>query len=224
MITPSQVEEFQNLASLNTALHVSGCKSCSLGFQPNINGCCVSRGNLNSRFMLIGEAPGKEEDSTREPFTGPAGQLLDKIWESVGMRTQDWYLTNVVLCRPASKYATGKQNYTPQEDQMEICAPYLEKQIRLVRPLIIVTVGLISAKWILGRNIATTMGAIRGKLTERTIYGMRIPIFPMIHPAAILHATGDEEKQSMYRRQTWEDIQQLRRIVDGIRETYSGRS
>jgi DNA polymerase len=201
---------FSSVEQLNIHLLEKGCKKCDLGFQDNINGCCVSRGDPSSSKMIIGEAPGKDEDSTRKPFTGPAGRLMDKIWASVGMDTNDWYLTNVVLCRPVAPTGSGKQNLTPKAEQRKRCRSYMAQQIDLLRPKLIVTVGAIATAAVLFKP-SIRMGSYRGVPIHQD-FGYTV--FPMLHPAAILHAQRDPAKHLQYRQQMWDDIRRLKTIVE----------
>jgi len=208
------IPEYSSVGSLRRHLTINGCKLCSLGFQPEINGVCVARGSESSNRMIIGEAPGKEEDSTATPFSGPAGRLMDEIWQSVGMNTNDWYITNTVLCRPYSPRGSGKENFTPKQDQRKKCSVYLSKQITLIKPKLIVTIGAVALEAITGLK-GLKMGEWRGKLCNVSgVYGAKV--FPMIHPAAILHAKGNQPVYDMYRQQTWTDIKQLKKILDEI--------
>ena len=217
------IPNYPSVGSLKRHLGINSCRLCSLGFQPEINGVCVARGSELANKMIIGEAPGKEEDSTRTPFSGPAGRLMDDIWKSVGMNTNDWYITNVVLCRPYSPRGSGKENFTPKQDQRKQCKVYLDKQIELIKPKLIVTIGAVATEAILGTK-GIKMGDYRGKLfrdrvisikeDDNTVTIGRPFIFPMIHPAAILHAKGNQELYDLYREQTWKDIQELKRILE----------
>ena len=211
-ISPTQIKDLDSVAYLKWLLTFEGCKECSLGFQADINGCCVSRGDWNTRRMIIGEAPGETEDWTSfpfTPFTGPAGKLLDQIFSSQGWDTnKDWYLTNIVLCRPIAPEGSGKENLTPQTEQRAKCRPYLDKQLELISPKIIVATGASATSALLGMPIR--MGDYRGKLIRRG----KMLIFPMLHPAALLHAQRTPALYQMYRQQTWEDIQKLKKIVD----------
>ena len=195
-------------AELEDTLIDRGCRACDLGFQENINGCCVMRGDHGSKVMIVGEAPGKEEDSRRKPFTGPAGQLMDKIFMSVGLNTNDFYCTNVVLCRPVAPWEATKQNLTPKRDQIDRCKPYLNRQIQLVDPRIIITIGGIATATILNKN-TIKINDYRGKLLQEN---NRL-VFPMIHPAAILHASREPAKMLDYKQKTWADIQKLKTIL-----------
>jgi len=173
--------------------------------------------------MIIGEAPGKDEDSTRQPFTGPAGRLMDRIWASVGMDTNDWYLTNTVLCRPIAPREHHKQNLTPKVEQRQRCSPFLDQQIWLLRPRLIVTVGATATAAVM-RQKSVRMGDYRGRkfLQEFSVSpkGRYDPVnkfyadvFPMLHPAAILHAKRDPAKHLQYRQWMWDDIRKLKQIV-----------
>jgi uracil-DNA glycosylase family 4 len=168
-------------------------------------------------MMIVGEGPGKDEDSTRKPFTGPAGRLMDKIWGSVGLDTNDFYCTNAVLCRPVAPWEAMKQNLTPQKEQLQRCKPYLERQVQLINPWLIITVGRVGTEAVMGP--VRSMGAVRGQLFRHTFHWLPMDapqtlVFPMLHPAAILHASRDPQKQLEYKEQTWTDIQKLKSIIE----------
>lgn len=203
------IPQFGSTYELRLKLHVDGCHRCSLGFQEEINGCCVSRGSSSSRRMIIGEAPGKEEDSKRSPFTGPAGRLMDKIFASVNLSTEhDFYVTNVVKCRPYLPKGSGKENYTPKLEQQKLCKPILEQEIKIVDPKLIVLIGKVAIDNVLPEFKAEKMGSMRGRVIRKD----NVTYFPMIHPAAILHATGSELELT-YKEQTWADIQKLKGLM-----------
>lgn len=201
------IPSINSINELNIVLKQRGCHRCSLGFQSGLNGVCVSRGSRGSKKVILGEAPGRHEDSRSEPFTGPAGQLLNKIWASVGMDTNDWYVTNTVLCRPIAQPGSGKENYTPRMEQQKQCRPYLDLHLSLLKPEIVVTLGRVATESMLGR--VPSMGSVRGFVQERD----GIKIFPMLHPAALLRGKGTE-RNKQYRQQTWEDIQYLKAILE----------
>jgi uracil-DNA glycosylase family 4 len=222
IIKPDEIN-FESMGDLHQILLEEGCRACSLGFQEGLNGCCVSRGNYLTKRMIIGEAPGKYEDAQSEPFVGPAGQLLNKILDSVGFNhEEDFYITNVVLCRPIAAKGSGKENYTPRQEQRNKCRPYLEAQIRMISPLLIVPLGKPATEAILGVK-GIRMGNYRGKAVmhkwnpwPENVIGStwNIWVFPMLHPAAILHARSQPEKHRLYREQTWEDIQNLKKLIE----------
>jgi DNA polymerase len=149
-------------------------------------------------LVFIGEGPGADEDARGEPFVGRAGQLLTKIIESVELRREDVFITNIVKCRPPN-------NRDPQLDEIAACRPYLERQVQLLQPRVICTLGRHAASVLLGKQ--ETMSRLR---SERHRYG-DVPVFPTYHPAALL-------RNSQWKRPVWEDIQNVRRVYDGADE------
>ncbi len=153
-------------------------------------------GDRKSPVMFIGEAPGADEDIQGRPFVGRAGQLLTQILESGGIRRDEAYITNVVKCRPP-------QNRVPTVQEMMSCGKYLESQIALINPRIIVCLGNTPLKWLM----KTTEGisSVRGKwLTWRGI-----DFFPMFHPSYLLR--NDSRKVGSPKHLTWQDVQELRK-------------
>jgi len=217
------IPTFNKIEDIHNILHTRGCRLCELGYQPNINGCCVSRGSFNTKKMIIGEAPGKEEDARGTPFTGPAGVLMDQIWRSVGMDTNDWYITNVIHCRPIAPVGSGKQNLTPKHEQIGKCSIFINEEIRLLNPKIIVSMGAIATAAMLGIN-TVKMGDHRGKAVSTAVSAgilrgagvKQVTLFPMLHPAALLHAKGNIEKYNQYRREMWQDVQKLKEILTNL--------
>ncbi len=149
--------------------------------------------------MLIGEGPGEQEDQQGLPFVGPAGQLLTRIIEAIELRRDDVYITNVVKCRPPG-------NRNPQPNEISACAGYLNRQIELVRPKLIVLLGRVAAQALLG--VDGTLGSMRGRW--HTVQGVETRV--TYHPAALLRNTS-------YKRPTWEDMQIVR---DRLRASRSG--
>lgn len=190
-----------------------GCDGCELGCQPNFIAPVVYRGNPTKKKMIIGEAPGLYEDKDGLPFTGPAGQLMDKIWKSVGWDTnEDWYIGNVVKCRPVAPSGSGKQNITPGAKHRKACRPYIKQEIKAIKPHTIVLLGASAAKSILKRNnISMTNSA--GKIFTSQEFP-EIGFFVMYHPAYMLHSQRFPEKYEEIRKKMWEHIQLLRKIVD----------
>jgi len=152
-------------------------------------------GNPAAELMLIGEAPGAEEDKQGLPFVGAAGELLTKIIQAMDMRREDVYIANILKCRPPG-------NRDPQPDEIAACRGFLERQIELVQPKVIVALGRIAAQALLGND--GPLGQMRGQW-----YRVRgIPAMVTYHPAALLRNQG-------LKRPTWEDMQQVR---DRLRE------
>ncbi len=155
-----------------------------------------SDGNPNGRLMVVGEAPGQREDETGFPFVGPAGQLLDLLLATVGLsRRESVYICNVLKCRPPG-------NRNPLPDEIELCSPYLRRQIDLVRPEVLLAVGTFSAQLLTGRPLA--LGKLRG-----SVYSYAgTPLVVTYHPAALL-------RNQSWTRATWDDLQLLRQVMDG---------
>jgi DNA polymerase len=155
-----------------------------------------SDGNPNARLAVVGEAPGANEDETGLPFVGQAGKLLDLLLASIGLsRRESVYICNVLKCRPPA-------NRNPMPDEIELCAPYLRRQIALVKPEVILAVGTFSAQLLTGHN--RPLGKLRGD-----IYSYEgVPLIVTYHPAALLRNAG-------WTRATWDDLQLLRQVMDG---------
>jgi DNA polymerase len=139
---------------------------------------CFADGNAQASLMFIGEAPGRDEDLSGTPFVGRAGQLLDRMLEAIELkRAEDVWITNTVFWRPPG-------NRTPSLEETEICRPFLDRQIELLQPKIIVPLGGAAAKQLL----QTTSGImrLRGKWQEIEIAGAHYPILPTLHPAYLL--------------------------------------
>jgi len=151
-------------------------------------------GAPSADFMLVGEAPGANEDEQGEPFVGQAGQLLNKIIGAIGLTRDDVFIANVLKHRPP-----GNRNPLPEE--ITACSPYLVRQIELIRPKVIVALGTFAAQTLLDTKL--TIGKLRGQVHR--YYG--VPLVVTYHPAALL-------RNPSWKRPTWEDVQLARRILD----------
>lgn len=139
-------------------------------------------GNPYTKAMFIGEAPGRFEDLQGRPFVGAAGKLLTELLNSIGLSREEVFITNVVKCRPPN-------NRDPREDEIKLCSSFLERQIEIIDPDIIVTLGRHSTRYILGRagyKVDSIM-RVRGREFEILIEGRRRRVLPMLHPAAALY-------------------------------------
>jgi DNA polymerase len=164
--------------------------------------------------MIVGEGPGKEEDARGLPFVGPAGQLLDRIFMSVGWDTNtDWYLGNVSKCRYIAPSGTYKQNLTPTEVHHKACRPYIEREIEWIQPHTIVILGKTATASLLPRLKNQPMYKIAGKIYT-DLKWPTITFFVMYHPAALLHAQKYPEKYAELRQDTWQHIQALKELVE----------
>jgi DNA polymerase len=153
-------------------------------------------GDPEADLIVIGEAPGRDEDKEGEPFVGRSGQLLDKIMEAINFSRQDIYITNIMKSRPP-------RNRDPEADEVEAHIPILYKQIALIQPKIMLCVGKVAANTVLDRR--SSLSSLRGN--EHDFYG--IPVMATYHPAALL-------RNPNWKRPTWEDVQLLRTRYDEL--------
>ena len=158
-------------------------------------------GNPDARLMLIGEAPGEEEDLSGRPFVGRAGQLLDRVIASVGLDRDDIYITNIVKFRPPG-------NRNPRPEEIAASEPVLLDQIRLIRPQVIGTLGNVPTQYFLG----TRDGITRTHGKWFSWHGIRV--FPLYHPAYLLRNPSRERGGPKW--QTWQDMQELVRVLETL--------
>lgn len=179
---------------LDLAQHCQNCHRCNLS--ENRTHAVVGRGNLQAKIMIIGEAPGQQEDETGLPFVGKSGQLLEKILASVNLHPEnDVYIGNINKCRPPD-------NRTPTPDEMAACKPYLLEQIRLVDPKIILLTGATAVKGITGIKQGITK--IRGQWLD---WEGRL-CMPIFHPSYLLRNPSREKGSPKWLM--WQDIQAVR--------------
>jgi uracil-DNA glycosylase family 4 len=180
---------------------VSACTRCSL--HETRTQTVFGVGNRRAKWMFIGEAPGAEEDRQGEPFVGRAGQLLTAMLKAVGFAREDVYIANVLKCRPPG-------NRDPRPEEALQCRGYLERQIELVAPALIVAVGRIAAQNLLATD--TALARLRGKVHALGPHGW--PLIVTYHPAYLLRSPGEKRK-------AWQDLvfarQVLARIESGER-------
>ncbi len=190
--SPEARERAEALAA--AAAEASGCTACKLSRgRKNV---VFGSGHADAELMLIGEGPGAQEDRQGLPFVGPAGELLTKILRAIDVERSEVYIANVVKCRPPS-------NRDPEPEEVTACRGFLERQIELVRPRVIVALGRVAAQALLGTTEA--LGRLRGRWHD--VRG--VPTRATYHPAALL-------RYSHYKRPTWEDMQMVRdRLRDG---------
>jgi len=159
---------------------IKQCRKCRL-WETRIN-AVPGEGPENAEVMFIGEAPGANEDRQGRPFVGAAGQLLTELLQKAGLSRDEVYITNVVKCRPPG-------NRDPRPDEIAACSPYLDAQIRVIKPKIIVTLGRHSTKYLLGKGGINVSGItrVRGKTFKIEIGGIPVTVVPTYHPAAALY-------------------------------------
>jgi DNA polymerase len=180
----------------------ASCNKCPLatGDRKQV---CFSDGPEDAKIMLIGEGPGKTENDTGIPFTGPAGQLMTKILALVGIKRQDVYWTNVVRCHPPF-------NRTPLQPEMLACQPLLLTEIEMIRPKVIILAGATPVKSLLKSNAPMSQSA--GKWFSI----MGIPTIAIYHPAAVLHTQEkDPEVCQQYKNSIWKAVKEVRELLSG---------
>lgn len=170
------------------------CSGCQLR-----QGCrhpVFGEGNPETDLMLVGEAPGADEDRQGLPFVGRAGQLLNRILEAIGMSREEVYITNVIKCRPPG-------NRLPEAGEVKECFPYLEKQIEIIDPEIVVCLGSLSTRTLIRKDAKITR--MRGQWVKQ---GERW-YMPTFHPAALLRDVNKKKP-------VWEDFQKIRSLLDEL--------
>ncbi len=162
------------------AKQVKVCTKCKLYLTRK--NAVPGEGNPNAQIMLIGEAPGANEDEEGKPFVGAAGKLLTELLSSIGLSRKDVFITNLVKCRPPN-------NRDPEEDEILACSPYLDEQIKIIKPKIIVTLGKHSTTYILGKigMKVKSISSVRSKFFTWNYENVTILVFPTYHPAAALY-------------------------------------
>jgi uracil-DNA glycosylase len=155
-------------------------------------------GSIAAKWLIVGEAPGAEEDRQGEPFVGRAGQLLNAMLRAIGLQREQVFIANVLKCRPP-----GNRDPAPLEAAQ--CLPYLERQIALLQPRIMLAVGRISAQNLLKTDVP--LGRLRGQLHH--FGASRVPLVVTYHPAYLLRAPAEKRK-------AWEDLQFAREVCSGV--------
>ncbi len=184
----SREEKSAKLARMDTE-EVKPCQRCRL---------CEARkntvfgeGDPDAKIFFIGEGPGENEDLQGRPFVGRAGELLNKMIAGMGLRREQVFIGNIVKCRPPD-------NRVPAPDEVEACTPYLVRQLEIIRPKVIVTLGLPSAKYML--NSRLSMGKMRGQWHN----WRGIKLMPTFHPAYLLRSYTEENRAAV-----WSDLKQV---------------
>lgn len=187
--SPSREEQdplaFQDLASMAKAL--ATCQRCRLA--KGRTQVVFGVGNPRARVVFVGEAPGAEEDRQGEPFVGRAGQLLNSMLKACGLSRSEVYIANIVKCRPPG-------NRDPQDDEAASCLPFLRRQLALIKPEIIVLLGRVAARHLLG--ITAPISSYRGSWR----HWEGVEVLPTFHPAYLL-------RNPQAKREAWEDLKKL---------------
>ena len=197
----SPIQGFENDSFDQIRKDISLCQLCGL---------CKTRknvvpgvGNEQAKLVLIGEAPGADEDIQGIPFVGKAGKHLDKIIAAAGFKKEDLYICNILKCRPPN-------NRDPNLAEMKVCTPYLQRQLALIKPKLIGCLGNISAHYVISPSIPG-ITRIRGQWFD-SIFG--IPAFAMYHPSYVIRSESREKGSPNW--QMWQDIRALKAKYDSI--------
>jgi DNA polymerase len=184
----SRDEKVVRLQQLD-ANEVKNCSRCRL--HATRKNTVFGEGDPDARIFFIGEGPGETEDNTGRPFVGKAGQLLDKMIAGMGLRREQVFIANIVKCRPPN-------NRVPAADEVATCTPYLERQLEIIRPRVIVTLGRPAATYMLNTNLA--MGRLRGQWQD----WRGIKLMPTFHPSYVLRTYTEEVRAAV-----WSDLKQV---------------
>ena len=158
------------------AASVANCSKCRLA--QGRTQVVFGSGSPHAELMFVGEAPGFHEDKQGIPFVGQAGKLLERLLAGIGLQREDVYIANVLKCRPPG-------NRDPQPDEIESCEPHLFRQIELIEPAVIATLGNFATKLLSGRPLGITR--VHGQEQRLTIAGRSVLLYPLYHPAAALY-------------------------------------
>jgi len=175
---------------------VASCTACAL--HESRTQTVFGVGDPQADLMIVGEAPGAEEDRQGEPFVGRAGQLLTAMLAAIGLERRHVYIANILKCRPP-----GNRNPSPAE--VACCLPFLERQVALVKPRLILSVGAVSAQNLLGT--AEPVGRLRGHV--HTFGAASVPVIVSYHPAYLLRQPAEKAK-------AWQDLQTVKRMLDAV--------
>ena len=189
-------EDFQKAKTISQLYDmICECQKCPLG--KTRNKFVFGSGNPEADVMVVGEGPGADEDLQGLPFVGRAGQLLTDILKAIKFSRDEVYIANIVKCRPP-------QNRNPLPQEMDECLPYLHKQISLIKPKVILCLGLVAAQALLKQK--NTLGSFRGKVFELG----DIKVMVTYHPAALL-------RNPNWKRGCWEDVQMFKKLYDDLK-------
>ena len=180
----------ESLDELNSKINT--CMKCGLG--KTRTNFVFGVGNPKADVVVIGEAPGADEDSQGEPFVGRAGQLLNKILEATGFSRDEVFILNILKCRPPG-------NRNPAPDEVELCRPYLEKQLKLINPKLILLLGKVASESLL--KTKEPLNKLRGKTHDYKGWKVRVTF----HPAALL-------RNPNWKRPTWEDMLEFKALYE----------
>jgi DNA polymerase len=181
----------EDKARISLRERILSCQKCQLS-QGRKN-AVPGEGNLGTKLIFVGEAPGRDEDIQGRPFVGRAGQLLTKIIHAMKFKREEVYITNIVKCRPP-------ENRNPQKQEIEMCQDYLREQLEMIKPKVIVTLGKVATDSFVQSKMGMT--ALRGHFYEYNY----IKVMPTFHPSYIIRNEGNNKG---IKKMVWEDMQQV---------------
>lgn len=187
------------------ATRADACRRCKIGSERRHN--VYGEGDSCAQLMVIGEGPGETEDQLGRPFVGRAGELLNKMLGAIGLAREEVYICNVVKCRATLATAYGLKNRAPDPQEIANCRPFLERQIEIIRPRMILLLGAPAAKSFLGSSFQITK--MRGRWYDGPF---ETPMMVTFHPAYVLRQTGGEI--DAVKRMVWNDLKQVRARLD----------
>ena len=188
-----RIDKIKSIEELKS--YMANFKGCEL-YKSSTN-MVFSDGNPKSKIMLIGEAPGHDEDIQGKPFVGRSGKLLDKMLEAIELNREKVYIANIIPWRPPN-------NRRPTEEEIEICLPFIKKHIELINPKVLMLLGSTATFALLKSSEGITK--IRGKWVELNLDSVSIPTLPTFHPAFLL-------RQPAQKKHVWEDLKSLKKRV-----------
>ena len=188
-----QINKISSLEELKS--YMSDFKGCEL-YKSSTN-MVFSDGNPKAEIMLIGEAPGHDEDIQGKPFVGRSGKLLDKMLEAIELNREKVYIANIIPWRPPS-------NRRPTDEEIEICLPFIKKHIELIKPKVLMLLGSTATFALLKNTEGITK--IRGKWVDLNLNSISVPTLPTFHPAFLL-------RQPAQKKHVWEDLKSLKNKV-----------
>jgi uracil-DNA glycosylase family 4 len=192
---PEEKESWEKVTSLDGLEKlICDCKKCRL--HQGRNKFVFGTGNPDSDVLVIGEGPGAEEDKQGLPFVGRAGKLLTDMLKAIKFEREEVYIGNIVKCRPP-------ENRTPMQDEMDTCLPYLKKQVELIKPKLILCLGLTAAKGLLKKK--ESLGQLRKNVFEYE--GAKVIV--SYHPAALL-------RNPHWKKDSWEDLKKFRKLYEDL--------
>ena len=201
------MRESRDIEYQRLVYEIKNCTKCSL--YKNRKNPVPGEGPINTEIVFVGEAPGKSEDEQGRPFVGAAGQLLTQLIEKAGLKRKEVYITNIIKCRPPG-------NRDPKDDEIEACLPFLLRQLKLIKPKIVVALGRHASRVLLSlSNIEfKSMHKQHGRVYRGSIDSVQFKIMVTYHPAAALY-------KPPIRRSLEEDFSTIKELVEEVKQSFS---